>query len=407
MKHLLTLLLVFTCSCTEDILTPVCPDTCYSGLQSDLGKGACSSGTPSCDKNGDIVSCDGEVLSSPEVCDGIDNDCDGIRDEGLSYSQWHYNNDCPQVGACADTDLTCVAGDWYCMVPEGGNEPEVCDLIDNDCNGFVDDITVDQEFCYTGPPGTALVGACTPGLPTCSPTGGLACSDVVPRAEVCDGIDNDCDGFVDNVDRTYGAADIVFGLDLSGSMTDIHDLVEAVVCAYASTASEETDASYHFALVGIAHPNDSWYLAQNLATADELCRTMRDLPSGGDSEPTISAAMTVADPLNPLEINWRRNSKRVYIGFADEDAASPYSTCTGDQDACTERDVDQTLEFCAESETSIHWFTRDLNFYVEQAYGCGGETFWLNPNYSYLLESLNSLLEEICIDDGPPLSISP
>jgi hypothetical protein len=62
-----------------------------------------------------------------------------------------------------------------------------------------------KRSCYTGALGTSGVGACKSGMQTCDTNGswGTACvGQVVPQAEVCNGIDDDCNGVVDDIPRT-------------------------------------------------------------------------------------------------------------------------------------------------------------------------------------------------------------
>ncbi len=137
-----------------------------------------------------------------ELCDDIDNDCDGELDEG----------DNPCGGACAlvnppgsscdgrDDDLctddrAVCAGLNETLCSSGASNPELCNLLDDDCDGEVDEGFDVGAACTVG------VGACAnPGVMACPEGGGkLACTARAgaPRAELCNGVDDDCDGAVD------------------------------------------------------------------------------------------------------------------------------------------------------------------------------------------------------------------
>ena len=175
---------------------------------------ACQTGLPPPCDDGVIVagaSTGCEPLIRPaeaEVCDGVDNDCDGIVDNGYAEpSSGAYVLDARHCGACGrqcERGRQCVAGE--CACPEGAVDAdglsvngcecrlsndgvEVCDGRDNDCNGQVDE-GYDED------------GDGAPNLDGCEQAGARDCDDgdrtVFPGApELCDCKDNDCDGATD------------------------------------------------------------------------------------------------------------------------------------------------------------------------------------------------------------------
>jgi MYXO-CTERM domain-containing protein len=169
-----------------------CDGTADQGFgETTCGTGACYHTVQNCTA-GVPATCDPLEGSTTETCDGADNDCDGATDEELGPVT------CGE-GVCLHTVETCVDGVPAACDPLAGASAEVCDGLDNDCNGQTDEPFGAGTACTVGE------GACAAeGTVRCGQDGASFCDGTpgTPTDEACDGVDNDCDGSVDDLGQT-------------------------------------------------------------------------------------------------------------------------------------------------------------------------------------------------------------
>lgn len=102
-------------------------------------------GFETCDPELGFVGCTAEEAEQ-ELCDGKDNDCDGMYDEELAASQ-PCETTVENVGTCKGLSTCQGVNGWVCSAP--APTQEVCDYADNNCDGVVDDSFVDAQGRYT------------------------------------------------------------------------------------------------------------------------------------------------------------------------------------------------------------------------------------------------------------------
>ena len=154
------------------------------------------SGAPDCldrDADGDRIADVDDNCAALENAEQLDFDADG---QGDACDEDDDNDAFADGGDCAPLDPALHPG-----------TDERCDGVDGDCDGSVDEGVF--EPCYGGADGTAGIGRCAAGLAACEAGSFGACVGAVePEAERCDLVDEDCDGLVDEgTDRAFVDAD--------------------------------------------------------------------------------------------------------------------------------------------------------------------------------------------------------
>ncbi|MEW5848837.1 MAG: MopE-related protein [Myxococcota bacterium] len=171
------------CDGATDEGNPGSGEACNTGLQ-----GVCAAGTTAC--SGGSIWCNQNVQPSTETCDGLDNNCNGTTDEGNPGGGQQCSTGL--LGVCSTGTTACSGGSLQCN-QNAQPSAEACDGLDNNCNGATDEGNPGGgQQCSTG-----LLGVCSTGTTACS-GGSLQCNqNVQPSAEACDGSDNNCNGATD------------------------------------------------------------------------------------------------------------------------------------------------------------------------------------------------------------------
>ena len=160
----------------------------------------------------DLMACGDECVTGVEACNGLDDDCDGAIDEDVG-NVYYRDADADGYGTVQDAIRACAPPDGYveddadCFDNNAAINPgaaEISDGVDNNCDGAADEglpcVLGSEAQCGEG----GVEGECAWGTQRCIDEGAGAgpqwgdCEGVVrPVAEMCDGLDNDCDGEID------------------------------------------------------------------------------------------------------------------------------------------------------------------------------------------------------------------
>ncbi|HEX2678479.1 MAG TPA: MopE-related protein, partial [Polyangiales bacterium] len=180
-------------------------------------KGECATGARVCASG--KTTCVQVVWPVTEICNVIDDDCDGAVDEDTSFACYDGQSGCTPVGdgtftclgACRSGVIACTSGVQTACSGEVAPGTEVGEstgetALDEDCDGTIDEgigcVDATSRACYAGPADTVAEGPCHSGTMTCIANAWGTCSgQALPGVEACgnEGADDDCNGVMDDV----------------------------------------------------------------------------------------------------------------------------------------------------------------------------------------------------------------
>ena len=158
-------------------------------------RGECAGNVQVCTGAAGYRDAEDNYLPAAELCNGLDDDCNGDVDEGLDP----IPADEPR-GECADNAQVCTGdGGWQDAAANYVPTAEECNGLDDDCDGEADE-GLDPV------PADEVRGECAGNVRVCTGAGGYqdAPDNYAPAAETCNGLDDDCDGEVDNRPMHWG-----------------------------------------------------------------------------------------------------------------------------------------------------------------------------------------------------------
>ena len=307
----------YNCGECNNVCSTRDSDQCFGGICSCGELGPCEEGQR-CWKGTCYDPDPGEVCDTSSDCPPFRKNCVDGRCKTVNCRE--FETACPDNYICIQDQCTAVE----CV-------PEVCDGIDNDCDGEVDATGGSPlaEFCYSGPDISDINPPCAKGIRICEGGAWSACMNEVPPVPEqgllgCDGLDNDCDGCVDGVltDNLCMSAeptsfDVVYVIDMSGSMSGSLAAVVAATNDFSSTFSG--NPAFRFGIITLPSVGADGVstLHLDLSEFNVFQQSLLSLTkTTGAIEPQWDAVYEITT--GELPVTWRESSTRIIIVFTDE-----------------------------------------------------------------------------------------
>lgn len=277
------------CNGTTDDNNPESGGVCSTGLPS-----ICSAGLTNC--NAGVLDCVPDIApgSVTETCNSVDDDCNGTTDDGFNVGGQCFVG----IGGCAEmgTYVCDGIGGTMCSAVPNGPEAEMCDGADNDCDGVIDNGLGLGTLCSSG------LGECVAsGVAVCDGMGGVTCSAVVgtPVFEICgDGKDNDCDGTVDNDCGDADGDGLWDGLEkqLGSDPNDADSDDDGALDGEESAFDTDSDGDGVINVLDTDSDNDGIFDGTEMG---KTCNNPATQAQLGHCRPDADAGKTTTDPTDP------------------------------------------------------------------------------------------------------------
>jgi len=310
---LLTLFLLVGCENITALSSSVCELPCYDGPDNTFNVGECIAGTPICSGNA-FIECAGQTLPSAETCNGRDDNCDGKIDEAV-YDVEIGEGCGSNVGECETGSWQCYKGRLTCFA-ETLPKKEICNGKDDNCNGVVDDVGF-TDFCYSGDSQTLAFPPCHAGILECRNASFVCLHEVTPRIEICDNTDNNCNGRVDEglSTRSY---DVVFAVDRSCSM--LPNSFNSAKQAMSKAALSFVGETVRFAIIvfPVSDINPIPLLISDFTDGNSILAQIASLKgeNGSGLEPSYDTIQAVV--ANTLHLSFTAGASRYLFMWTDE-----------------------------------------------------------------------------------------